>query len=68
MLNYRVYLKSGGTYVERIPCSSLEEVQIVLENSRYDEYLVIQHDIELNMDTPIMMGESEKKKEYPRKR
>jgi len=65
-MNYRVYLKSGGTYVERIPCSSLEEVEIVLENSRYDEYLVIQHDIELNMDTPIMMGVKER--EYPKKK
>ena len=60
-MNYRVYLRKNYAYVECVKCSNIEEVEIVLENAlEYDEYLIIQHDIKLNMDIPFERGQIQK--------
>lgn len=58
---YRVYLKTfDGSKTDRVLCSNLDEVEIVLENAEeYFSYIIIRHDIKLNMDEVFDRGQIE---------
>lgn len=61
MTNYRVYLKQEYQYKECVRCENLDQVEIVLKNAEeYDEYLIVKHDVELDMDTVFDSGQIEK--------
>ncbi len=57
--NYRVYFKNfNGSYENAVRCSNMDEVEIVIEQCReYDEYMIIRHDIRLNMDEVFERGQ-----------
>lgn len=57
--NYRVYLKTfDGSKIERVLCSNVDEVEIVLENAdKYFSYIVVRHDIKLDMDEVYETGQ-----------
>lgn len=59
MYNYRVYFKNfDGNYVDCVRCSTIEEVEIAIENAQeYFEYLIIKHDIQLNQDEVFERGQ-----------
>lgn len=56
---YRVYLKTfDGSKIDRVLCDNLDEVEIVLENAEdYFSYMIIRHDIKLNMDEVFDRGQ-----------
>lgn len=56
---YRVYLKTfDGSKTDRVLCDNLDEVEIVLENAEeYFSYIIIRHDIKLNMDEVFDRGQ-----------
>lgn len=61
---YKIYYKDyENSYHGPIPCDTLDEVEMELENAKkyfeYRYYLVIKHDIKLNMDSTLDSGEIE---------
>lgn len=54
---YKLYLAIDATYVDKIVCQSLAQVDYELNRATgYDEYLVIGHNKEMNCDTPVAHG------------
>ena len=60
-MKYKLYLaKEFNNYIKKIPCDYIEEVEIYLElaqDSEYNYYMIIQHDVKLDMDTLFEHGE-----------
>lgn len=59
---YRVYLKTFDmSETIGVKCNSIEEVEIVIEQAepKYFFYMIIKHDIKLNMDEVIERGQIE---------
>lgn len=56
---YRVYLKTfDGSKTDRVLCDNLDEVEILLENAEeYFSYIIIRHDIKLDMDEVFDIGQ-----------
>lgn len=56
---YRVYLKTfDGSKTDKVLCDNLDEVEIVLENAEeYFSYIIIRHDIKLDMDEVFEIGQ-----------
>lgn len=60
-MKYKLHLgKEFNNYTKTIPCDYIEEVEIYLdlaEKSEYNYYMIIQHDVKLNMDMLFEYGE-----------
>ena len=59
---YRVYLKTFDmSKTIGVGCDNIEEVEIVLENAEeeYFFYMIIKHDLKLDMDEVIERGQIE---------
>ena len=59
---YRVYLKTFDmSETIGVKCNSIEEVEIVIDQAedKYFFYMIIRHDIKLNMDEVIERGQIE---------
>jgi hypothetical protein len=57
---YRVYLKTFDmSETIGVKCNNMEEVEIVLDQAeeKYFFYMIIRHDIKLNMDEVIERGQ-----------